>query len=413
MLRRVILAAAVAALASGAAAGTAAAETVRLYMSEGSAFATLGHSCGGIQQDDYVTGFSVRGYPTGNVYLQTRCGGSGRGGGYHVTTYTATASVEWSWFGETRSYGPMSGSLEATPAEDAYGDRLFNTGAAAYLETGTPPLQAPAAPTGVGASVGLYESGSLEYLRMGVSWTEAPETEGLIEYSTVVATPVGGSKAPVLSATTSSNYFREAFLSPVEPNTTYSVTVTNTDREGTSAQSAPIEVRSPNSDGEAERERLSYVVCAGSTGTIKLSPGLSETPKAQTITVKGALSECEGPGAPERGMFTVKERTSEEVTCSYLQSTSLEATTTAGSLSVKWLPAEEGGSKGALTVPVSEVSMVGISGSLAGGPFAEATPVKSASIAESFPQCGVPEGKKGKIKPVKSGAFSTGEVQFH
>lgn len=414
MLRRMMLGAAVAALACGALAGTAAAETVRLSMSEGAAFATLGHWCGGIAQQVYVTGFSAHGYPTGNAHLETRCGGSGRDGGGHVTTYTATASVEWTWFGETRSFGPMTGALEATPSEDGHGDRLYNTGTAAYLETGTPPLQPPAAPSGIGASVALAESGSSEYLRMAVSWVEARETEGLVKYSTVVATPLGGSKAPVLTVTTSSNYFREVGLAPVEPNTTYSVTVTNTDAEGTSETSAPIEVRSPNSDGEAEREKRAYDTCASSSGTIKLSPGLTETAKVQTVTFSGEVANCEGPSAPERGTFTVKEKTLEPVTCSYLQSSSVEPSTTAGKLTLSWQPAEEGTSKGTLAIPVSEVSLTGISGSLSGGPFeATVTPVKTTGIYESFPQCGVPEGKKEKIKPIKSGFFSTGEVEFH
>jgi hypothetical protein len=236
MLRKTILGFATVAIVSGALAGAAsaaAAETLRLYMGEGPAFAVLGHWCGGIQQEVYETGFSSHGYPVGNVGLKTTCGGSGRGGGGHSTTYTATASVEWTWFGETRSYGAMSGSLEAKPATDAYGDRLYNVGSAAYLEKGAPSLQPPAPPTNIGVSVSLAEGSSTEYLVINVGWTEAPETEALVDYSTVTATPVGSS-APVVTTTTSSNYFREAHLGPVEPNTKYVVTVTSTDAEGTS-----------------------------------------------------------------------------------------------------------------------------------------------------------------------------------
>ncbi|HWF73753.1 MAG TPA: hypothetical protein VG186_10445 [Solirubrobacteraceae bacterium] len=35
----------------------------------------------------------------GNVYMKTSCGGSGRGGGYHTTTYSASASVNWNHAG--------------------------------------------------------------------------------------------------------------------------------------------------------------------------------------------------------------------------------------------------------------------------------------------------------------------------
>ena len=415
MFRKVILGAAMVVLASAVLASTASAGTQRLYMGEGAAFATLGHWCGGIKQAVYVTGFSAHGYPTGNVEMETTCGGSGRGGGGHSTTYSATASVEWTWFGETRSYGPLSGTLEAKPAEDGFGDRLYNVGTAAYLETGTPPLRPPAAPTGIAATVGLYEpSENIEYLRLTTSWNEAPETEGLVKYSTVTATPVGSS-APVLSTTTSSNYFREASIGPVEPSTTYRVTVTNTDAEGTSEASTPIEVKTPNSDGESERE-YAFDGCTSDYGTIKMTPGLTESAAVQSVTVKGTLSGCHGPNTPESGTYTVTEKTTEPVTCSYLQSSATTPTTTAGKLTVKWLPLEEGTSKGTLTVPVSEVPLVGMSGSLTGGPFETTTPVKAASVLESFTGaalCGVPQGRKGTVKAVKAGTFSTGEVELH
>lgn len=59
------------------------------------AFARLGHSCGGIQQQIFGEGFDANGNVTGYVYAQTRCGGSGRGGGYHVTTYSTWVAVTW------------------------------------------------------------------------------------------------------------------------------------------------------------------------------------------------------------------------------------------------------------------------------------------------------------------------------
>jgi hypothetical protein len=179
MARRVVLITVASALVcAGLASSAYAASPIRLYLSEGAAFQVLGHWCGGIQQQVYATGFATNGYPTGNVYMSTRCGGSGKGGGGGSTTYTGTASVEWTWFGETRSYGPLKGTLEAVTAEDSHGDKVYNVGTAAYLETGTPPLQPPAAPTGVSASVGLAESGESEFLRMTVGWTVAPERPG-------------------------------------------------------------------------------------------------------------------------------------------------------------------------------------------------------------------------------------------
>ena len=249
MARKLVLtvfatAAACAALAPGALAST----TVPLYLSQGAAFAVLGHSCGGIQEQVYATGFASNGYPMGNVHLQTSCGGSGRGGGYKSTTYTGTAGVVWTWFGETRSFSVPGGALEAKPATDAYGNRVYNTGTNAYLESVNPQLHPPAAPTGVSASVLLNDE--TNSLQMPVAYTVDPETAGLLTHSTITATPVG-STAPTLTAERIP-YFSSGTLSPVEPGTAYQVTVTSTDAEGTSQPSVPIEVRSPNSDGEAE-----------------------------------------------------------------------------------------------------------------------------------------------------------------
>jgi hypothetical protein len=414
MARRLILSTLASALVcAGLASAASAASPIRLYLSSGAAFAVLGHSCGGIQQQVYVTGFGSNGYPTGNVYMSTSCGGSGRGGGYKTTTYTATASAVWTWFGETRSYGALSGPLEAVPAEDSHGDKVYNVGTAAYLETGAPPLQPPGAPTGVSASVGLWEEGLSEFLRMTVSWTVAPETAGLLKHSTVTATPVNSS-APVLTAEVIP-YFSSGHLQPVQPSTTYRVTVTSTDSEGTSEPSAPIEITSPNSDGEATREHKTYDTCTLNHGTIKLTPGLTETPYVQTVTVSGELSGCSGPTAAESGKYVDHLTTTEAVTCSALSSASIEPTTKSTGFTVKWLPLEEGTSKGLLTVPVSETPMTGISGTLKGGPYAVATPIKAASIAESFTgasMCGVPQGKLKIIKPVKAGTFTTSEVEF-
>ncbi len=362
MVRRVILGIVVAASTCAAFVPAASASPISLYMSQGAAFSILGHSCGGIQEKVYATGFGSNGYPTGDVYLSTRCGGSGRGGGYKTTTYTAWASTAWTWFGETRSAAPISSGEENTAfsATDAHGDHIYNVGSSAYLETGEPPLQAPATPTGINVFVGLAESGETEFLRMSVTWTPDPETAGLLSGSTVTATPVGG--GTVLTATTSGSW-STAYLSPVAPNTTYLVTVTNTDAEGTSNPNTPIEVKSPNSDGEAPKETKNTESCTSNHGTITLKPGISETPSAQTITVKGELSGCSGPRGFESGKYVAHMTTTEEVACSVLQSTSLEPITAPVSLSVKWAPAEEGTSKGTLVLPLSEVSLTGLTGS--------------------------------------------------
>src|SRR5262252_9277089 len=121
----------------GVGAVTANSAPVSLLLPQSTAFGFLGHWCGGIQEMSYATGFDpASGLPTGYVYIQTRCGGSGRGGGYHSTTYSAWISVTWDFAGYVKSYSgqsiipPVSSTLAAT---DAAGDQVYNSGGRAYL----------------------------------------------------------------------------------------------------------------------------------------------------------------------------------------------------------------------------------------------------------------------------------------
>jgi large repetitive protein len=109
MIRRLaIVATAVAAALLGTVGVGSAASTTSLLLSQSTAFAVLGHSCGGIQEQALSTGFdAVSGYPAGDVYVQTRCGGSGRGGGYHVTTYSAWMGATWDFTGAAISSGVL------------------------------------------------------------------------------------------------------------------------------------------------------------------------------------------------------------------------------------------------------------------------------------------------------------------
>jgi hypothetical protein len=44
--------------------------------------------------DSYANGFNDQGV-TGEIYAWTRCGGSGRGGGYRSTLYARWTSITW------------------------------------------------------------------------------------------------------------------------------------------------------------------------------------------------------------------------------------------------------------------------------------------------------------------------------
>jgi cysteine-rich repeat protein len=107
------------------------ASTTSLLVPASRAFSVLGHSCGGIQEQALATGFdATSGYPTGDVYLQTRCGGSGKGGGYHTTTYSKWVGVTWDYTGAVVS----SAVLAAAPtnvdptfsAVDSFGNQIYN-----------------------------------------------------------------------------------------------------------------------------------------------------------------------------------------------------------------------------------------------------------------------------------------------
>jgi hypothetical protein len=139
--KRRIAVGAVFALVSGViAAGVlpaSAATPIQLTLPQGNAFSILGHSCGGIQETAYATGFSsTGGYPTGAVYMSTRCGGSGRGGGYHTTTYSAWATVTWDFAGAVLADAAVSSTPAVNPtfsATDQFGNTIYNQSNGAFL----------------------------------------------------------------------------------------------------------------------------------------------------------------------------------------------------------------------------------------------------------------------------------------
>lgn len=107
-----------------------------LDLSQGAAFTILGHSCGGIEETVFANGFdTTTGFPTGVVDLQTTCGGSGRGGGSHSTTYTASADVMWDFTATVVSTAvPATGAAPAGfAATDANGNQVYDSGSSAYL----------------------------------------------------------------------------------------------------------------------------------------------------------------------------------------------------------------------------------------------------------------------------------------
>jgi hypothetical protein len=226
---------------------TTALAATSLLLPQGTAFSMLGHSCGGIQEQAFATGFDASGYPTGDVYMQTRCGGSGRGGGYHVTVYSAWASATWDFAGGVRSSAKLAAAPSVSPtfsATDANGDQLYNTLHAVNVQPSActvgnttyctyrawlnvPP---PAAPKNVSA----MQIGD----EFQVSWTLGVANPIVIASSTITATPVG-STAQTVSATIMGPA-TDGPVGPLQPSTTYQITVVSTDAGGTSPASNPI-----------------------------------------------------------------------------------------------------------------------------------------------------------------------------
>lgn len=204
-------------------------QPVGLILPQGDAFAILGASCGGIQEQVYATGFDpVTGYPTGDVYLKTSCGGSGRGGGYQTTTYTAWAAVTWDFAGNVISYSALSGAASVDGVfitADAFGDVLYNTSGRAYLV-----VPVPAMPTGVTA----VQSGD-QFL---LTWLPNGINPIAVTSSTLTATPVNPSASTLTTAVTGSA--TNGAIASLQPQTTYQITVVNNALRGSSPASAPI-----------------------------------------------------------------------------------------------------------------------------------------------------------------------------
>jgi hypothetical protein len=112
-------------------------------------------------------------------------------------------------------------------ASDANGDQLHNTGTAAYLS-----VPAPGSPTDVTA----VQTGD----QLEVTWTLAPVIPAVITSSTLTATPVD-STAPILMATVAGSAVTE-LIGPLQPQTTYQITVVSTTIGGSSLPSDPITV---------------------------------------------------------------------------------------------------------------------------------------------------------------------------
>lgn len=147
--------------------------------------------------------------------------------------------------------------------------------------------------------------------------------------------------------------------------------------------------------------------CATNLGTVRLSPGLTDTPAIQTLKIKAEMKRCsEEPFGVAQ--YSGQLKTTAPVSCSVLTEPGGAAAT--GAIKLKWKPAGKA-SKGTLSMTLLE-GPASFSGEVTAGGFAP-LPFTGAP-ALSFlggVTCGQPAGGK-PAKPVKSGSLGESEISF-
>ncbi len=276
---------------------------------QSTAFAILGHSCGGIGEHAYMTGFDpVSGYPTGAVRLTTTCSLGGIGG--NTITYTAWAGVTWDFGGGVLSAAALASAPPVDPtfsAFDAYGDEVFNAGNAAYLLVPLP---------GVPNAVSALQSGD----QFQVSWTPRGVTPAAITSTTLTATPVNSS-APVLTATIAGSA-TSGIIPMLQPQTTYAIRVVNTTLSGSGSPSVPLEVTTSNA-----------TIPPGAP-TALAATWSNPNPSGSTDTLVATWHAADPGNSPiDQYMITI---TDSETSNTYTQSVS--GTTLGASFTVDWVP---------------------------------------------------------------------------
>ena len=217
------------------------------------------------------SGFNADGSIAGVCqFIYGSTGGSGRGGGYRHPK-TADYAMTWDQYGQVQALGavcsctpPYQGTgsvvmVNGVPyyyvATDATtGNELVNSNVAGFLVLNSLP-PAPAAPD---------VTASISGLDLQVSWTPDPAAANAITSSHVEAAPTGGS-SPTLSATVSDSG-TSATLSPLQANTTYLVSVVNTDAGGDSP-AGTFTITTPKSTVRPSRPAISYLWWSGSDGS--------------------------------------------------------------------------------------------------------------------------------------------------
>jgi hypothetical protein len=143
--------------------------------------------------------------------------------------------------------------------------------------------------------------------------------------------------------------------------------------------------------------------CSGDTGTIKISPGLTDTAAVQTMKIKGTLSGCSYEPFTET-TYTATLKTAAPVSCSVLAGAGEPAT---GAAKFKWTPKPKPSkSTGILELPLTGASEGTSSGKVTAGPDSPLM-FTVALLTESWTgeaACGA--------KPVKKATFTGQGIQL-
>jgi hypothetical protein len=163
-------------------------------------------------------------------------------------------------------------------------------------------------------------------------------------------------------------------------------------------------VTAKSTDGQTGTASISYTVakatCTANSGTVKLSPGLTDAARVQTMKIKGTLTGCAGePFTKVTYRATLK--TAGPVACSVLEAPGETAT---GAAKYMWTPKAKA-STGTLRLLLTTAPGVAFSGAVTAGSYVPLT--FSGTVSESYTgaaTCGA--------KAVKKGTFTGTTVAF-